>query len=369
MGREERPGNSIIFVSYRRSDTDWAAVGLGERLTMAFGEDRVFIDVRNIDAGDHFPTELDDALRTAGVLLVVIGKKWINVADEFGKRRLDQPSDWVHKEISSALTKIDCKVIPVLIDDAELPPSHALPTPLSRLSELNWIRLEQAKSRHDLDLLIQRIADLKIPGIEPRNRSAIAAPRSGRCEIGPLTLGANLKAPTGQSINDAYPTGSAGPHFRFDLHNQNHVDFIVQRIDVEILSYDSIALEFLAHGAGATAVSQRYRAEVQPVQGRYKAVPVGGLRVEEYVKLTSGETEVFDIEITTQQEGLYVVCIHVIGSIAGQSFDLPINTRRPIVFFDRARNYEVDRGLGGKYMKYSEYIKEMSSFDENLRRY
>jgi len=54
--------------------------------------------------------------------------------DRFGRRRLDQEQDWVRREIRIALQKPGCRVIPVLIDGAELPDEReALPEDISAL--------------------------------------------------------------------------------------------------------------------------------------------------------------------------------------------------------------------------------------------
>jgi hypothetical protein len=37
------------------------------------------------------------------VLLVVIGPHWLTLTDEAGQRRIDDPRDWLHREIAEAL--------------------------------------------------------------------------------------------------------------------------------------------------------------------------------------------------------------------------------------------------------------------------
>src|SRR5215469_8802037 len=125
---------AIIFINYRRTDAGWPADLLSGELGRSFGTTRVFQDVRGIDAGDDFVAVLDNQLHRATILIVLIGSNWLRVSDKFGRRRLDQEQDWVRREIRMALQKPGCRVIPVLIDDAELPEEReALPEDISAL--------------------------------------------------------------------------------------------------------------------------------------------------------------------------------------------------------------------------------------------
>jgi TIR domain len=205
--------------------------------------------------------------------------------------------------------------------------------------------------------------------IKGSGKADVALPQSGHCEIGPLTLSAKLKSPRGE-VGDAYPTGSNGPHFRFDLFNPSQRDFVVHAVEVETMSYQPIDLDFLQHGVGATSVSRLYKAEIHPALKRYSAIYSAPKEPGEYVKIVSSETEVFDLEVTTNEEGLYTLCTRVVGSVAGNRVDITIEgTKRPIVFFAQGRNYPVDRGQGGEYISYSEYIEEMARYNEQVRAY
>jgi hypothetical protein len=95
----------LVFISYRRRDTGTAARWLAESLALAFGPERVFIDTDSIRIGDDWPKRIDQALEIASVLVVLIGTQWLRLQDEFGRRRLDNPSDWVRREIAHALSR------------------------------------------------------------------------------------------------------------------------------------------------------------------------------------------------------------------------------------------------------------------------
>jgi hypothetical protein len=148
----------VIFINYRRTDTGWSADHLANELKRAFGNDRVFLDVRDIDAGDKFNDELEAQVRQSSILLVLIGKDWLKVQDNYGRRRLDKIDDWVRKEIRMGLQGQSCKVIPVLIDDAELPNDRsALPEDIAGLLDRQRIQIRQSNAVRDIEELREEI--------------------------------------------------------------------------------------------------------------------------------------------------------------------------------------------------------------------
>lgn len=132
-----------IFVSYRRQETAHLAGRLYDRLADRFGEGQVFIDVDAIEPGVDFAEEIFRAVAACTVLLAVIGPGWLTAADERGRRRLDDPSDFVRLEIEAALSR-GVRVIPVLAEGAVMPAREDLPGSLAGLAHLNalWIRHE-----------------------------------------------------------------------------------------------------------------------------------------------------------------------------------------------------------------------------------
>lgn len=84
------------------------------------------LDSRSIPAAD-FVEELLGRLR-ASVLLVMIGPRWLTVTDAARQRRIEDPRDWVRKEIAEALTH-GLYVIPVLIDGGAQTPQEHHPHP------------------------------------------------------------------------------------------------------------------------------------------------------------------------------------------------------------------------------------------------
>jgi carbon monoxide dehydrogenase subunit G len=130
----KRPaGYAGIFINYRREDAPYPAAWLYERLASHFGHGQVFKDVDTIQLGDDFVEKITEAVGACEVLLAVIGSRWLTVTDGKGRRRLDDPSDFVRLEIEAALER-GVRVIPVLVDGASMPSPAELPTGLERLT-------------------------------------------------------------------------------------------------------------------------------------------------------------------------------------------------------------------------------------------
>lgn len=147
----------MAFISYRRTDAPQAAQGLHVQLRARFGPGRIFMDVGAISPGEVWPDRLRDALDKATVLLVVMGPSWLVAADRFGRRRLDQPADWVRTEILSAI-RSKKPIVPLLTGaSVELPPEEALPPELLPLRDSNVLHLRDERWDADVDELAKTL--------------------------------------------------------------------------------------------------------------------------------------------------------------------------------------------------------------------
>lgn len=149
-----------IFISYRRADSRKDASRIYDRLVEAFGKSNIFKDVDNIPFGRDFRGVLSEAVNQCDVMLVVIGQHWINIEDESGNRRLDNPADFVRIEVQTGLQRGDarCLVIPVLVDNAEMPPANLLPPEMQVLAFKNAVAVRDDPDFHnDMFRLITQI--------------------------------------------------------------------------------------------------------------------------------------------------------------------------------------------------------------------
>src|SRR5574341_1955028 len=122
-----------IFISYRREDTAGHAGRLFDRLRARFGRERVFMDVEGIEAGADFVEAIEGAVGSCDVLLAMIGKEWLRCTDRSGRRRLDDPHDFIRLETAAAFRR-KVRVIPVLVEDADIPGPDDLPEDLKPLA-------------------------------------------------------------------------------------------------------------------------------------------------------------------------------------------------------------------------------------------
>src|ERR1019366_136560 len=93
----------VIFISYRRSDSQDVTGRIYDRLTAYYTRNQVFIDINNMPLGVSFPMHIKQRLSKATVVLVVIGPYWLSATSELGVRRLDDENDFVRLEVELAL--------------------------------------------------------------------------------------------------------------------------------------------------------------------------------------------------------------------------------------------------------------------------
>lgn len=149
---------SGIFISYRREDTAGYVGRLHDALAEHFGADRVFMDTGSIGYGEDFVKAVENAISSSAVLIVVIGRQWLSATDKKGRRRIDDERDFVHREIATALG-LGVKIIPALVQGAEMPGEDALPAPLAKLSRRNAIDISDSRWQFDVDRLTEALEE------------------------------------------------------------------------------------------------------------------------------------------------------------------------------------------------------------------
>jgi len=162
-----QPGR--VFLSYRRQDTEFPAAWLFERLVSHFGREAVFKDVDSVDLGDDFTEIISSAVASCDVLLGMIGRDWVTITDEVGRRRLDDPNDFVRLEIETALRR-DVRVIPILVQGAKLPRVEQLPDTLAKLVRRQALELSPNRFEYDTTRLL-RVLDKTIGQQQARGES------------------------------------------------------------------------------------------------------------------------------------------------------------------------------------------------------
>jgi TIR domain len=157
-----------IFINYRRGDDPGFAGRRFDWLSKAFGSEQVFMDVEgHIKPGQDFVRVLNEQVADCDLILVVIGREWLNARDDQWQRRLDNPHDFVRIEIESAL-RLGKLVIPVLVNDAQMPGASALPESLRPLASRHAVRLTHDRFAIDAQGLVDKLQEelKEIPRLE-----------------------------------------------------------------------------------------------------------------------------------------------------------------------------------------------------------
>lgn len=176
-----------IFISYRRDDSRHAAGRLVDRLGQTFAREQLFMDVDNIDLGLDFVKVLGEKVAACDVMLVVIGPQWIDAKDAQGRRRLDDPHDFVRIEVEQALAR-DVRVIPVLVDGAQAPRVDELPPSLQPLARRQATTIAHERFGSDADRIVEALERIVTGRLNPVS--------SGQDRLHPI----NVAPQTGQLV-------------------------------------------------------------------------------------------------------------------------------------------------------------------------
>ncbi len=151
-----------VFICYRREDSGAHAGRIYDHLAAHFAAHRVFMDIDTVDLGDDFVRAVEDRVSSCDALIAIIGDQWVNSTDSDGKRRLDDPNDFVRLEIATALRR-GVRVIPVLVDGAAMPSAVDLPDNVAALVRRNALELNHVGFRHQIGRLIEALERTQAP--------------------------------------------------------------------------------------------------------------------------------------------------------------------------------------------------------------
>ena len=142
------------------------------------------MDVDTIEPGMDFQIAIRRAVESCMLLIAVIGQQWTTAADRRGRRRLDDPEDLVALEVGAALLR-DIRVVPVLVDGANMPDRDELPNALRPLARRNAIRIDHETFTSDVgrlltlvDQVLGRASVTVAEDREPVSAKPVSAPAS-----------------------------------------------------------------------------------------------------------------------------------------------------------------------------------------------
>ena len=132
----------------------------------------------SIQLGDDFVEVITRAVGSCDVLLALIGDQWLTITDQDGRRRLDDPDDFVRLEVEAALTR-NVRVIPILVEGARLPRADELPPSLARLVRHQALELSPARFDFDTSRLL-KVLDQTLAEMRAAHDSTAAVSAGGR---------------------------------------------------------------------------------------------------------------------------------------------------------------------------------------------
>jgi hypothetical protein len=116
------------------------------------------MDVDHIPAGVDFLEYLNSQVAVCDVFLAVIGPNWLDAKDDDGRRRFDNPDDFVTIEIAAALAR-KIRVIPVLVDGARTPKADKLPDSIKTLVRRNAVEVRNTHFGRDAEALANKLLE------------------------------------------------------------------------------------------------------------------------------------------------------------------------------------------------------------------
>lgn len=135
---------------------------------------RYFLAGRSIRPGQNFRKALSGASAAAGVLLVVIGPRWLD--HEPDGNPLENKENWTRKEIINAI-KHDARIVPILCGRAVPRLSRAsLPRELARLADYQSMTLDNAEE--DLPKIARHLVET-VPGLTDRTTAQASSDEPG----------------------------------------------------------------------------------------------------------------------------------------------------------------------------------------------
>jgi hypothetical protein len=157
-----------VFINYRGVDVNYAPRLLYQGLVPRFGRRNVFFDEESIPPGEDYVRHLEDGVRSSAVLLAVIGPQWLTT-DPAGRRRIDDPRDWIRRELVTAYES-GVRVIPVFTEGARPEDLVDLPEDIARLRITQGMELGRRNAHEDIAKIAGEVAQF----VPARRRRGVA---------------------------------------------------------------------------------------------------------------------------------------------------------------------------------------------------
>ena len=179
---------AATFISYRRDDTAGYAGRLHESLERRLGAPHVFRDVDTLQPGQDFVRAIDARLSACRVMLVIIGREWLDARNAAGARRLDDPSDFMRLEVAAGLARPDVVVVPVLVEGASMPSALQLPENIQALARRHAVSVRDETWDADVDRLAAVVEKIVPPSASLTSIGRALTPGTIAAVVGAIAL-------------------------------------------------------------------------------------------------------------------------------------------------------------------------------------
>jgi hypothetical protein len=239
-------GKQHIFISYRRTDCQAQANGVYDGLGHRLKDASLFMDIDSIPPGVDFEDHIRDEIKRSDVVLVMIGDNWLDSRPGTDRRRLDEDNDFVRLEIENALATPNVRILPVLVEGAQMPSSAELPASIHQLARLNAIELSDHRWTSDVERLAKTVEGL---GTRSRPRAPAGQPKASTiaADLGISSAASPVPAsspPSNASRVDLVPdrqAGDAGPDQRGRRRGRTAVGWVLAAVPLLTCGFGSFA--------------------------------------------------------------------------------------------------------------------------------
>jgi len=145
-----------VFLNYRTGGADQMVLLLHDELASRLGEQAVFRDISSIPLGTAFEPVIMENVAGARVLLAIVGPKWEHATTASRTRCLDEPEDWVRRELLHARAN-DVRVVPVLVGQRNRLRAEDLPNELAWVASAQSMQLTGDAGRPEVALFVDRL--------------------------------------------------------------------------------------------------------------------------------------------------------------------------------------------------------------------
>lgn len=148
-----------FFINYRTGDAEAVPELLHKELSRRLGEKAVFRDTRSIRPGTpDFATVLEDNVRHCRMMITVVGRRWEHLTNSEGEPYLEDPQDWVRRELILA-KQSGVTVVPVLVGARLSLDADALPDELKYLKSNQFKQLPRGYGEPHVKLLVDELME------------------------------------------------------------------------------------------------------------------------------------------------------------------------------------------------------------------